>query len=224
MSTVAFLKAFMALFAMMNPIGNAGIFISTVGDLPTGFKVKAAAKTAVAVLIILEISIFGGTAILEAFGISLSAFQAAGGLIVVLIGLNMITGKENAAHLTHGAKKSLEELQAEEADVSDKLIVPLAMPILGGPGAIAAVVTVAAAYPTMDGRIGTALGTAAMVGTLFLCFAFSGFLSRFLNHHAQEIILRFMGLILVAIGGDMILGGIETSASHFFLGVSQPAH
>jgi multiple antibiotic resistance protein len=142
----------------------------------------------------------------------------------VLIGLNMITGKENAAHLTHGAKKSLEELQAEEADVSDKLIVPLAMPILGGPGSIAAVVTVAAAYPTMDGRIGTALGTAAMVGTLFLCFAFSGFLSRFLNHHAQEIILRFMGLILVAIGGDMILGGIETSASHFFLGVSQPAH
>ena len=97
------------------------------------------------------------------------------------------------------------------------------MPILGGPGSIAAVVTVAAAYPTMDGRIGTALGTAALVGTLFVCFAFSGFLSRFLNHHAQEIILRFMGLILVAIGGDMILGGIETSASHFFLGVSYTA-
>jgi multiple antibiotic resistance protein len=224
MSTVAFLKAFMALFAMMNPIGNAGIFISTVGDLPTGFKVKAAAKTAVAVLIILEISIFGGTAILQAFGISLSAFQAAGGLIVVLIGLNMITGKENSAHHTQGAKRSLEELQAEEKEVSDKMIVPLAMPILGGPGSIAAVVTVAAAYPTMEGRIGTALGTAALVCILFLCFAFSGLLSRFLSNHAQEIILRFMGLILVAIGGDMILGGIEQSASQFFLGVSQPTH
>ncbi|MFP6638601.1 MAG: MarC family protein [Myxococcota bacterium] len=223
-STVAFLKAFMGLFAMMNPIGNTGIFISTVGDLPTSFKVKAALKTAVAVLIILEVSLFVGTAILQTFGISLSAFQAAGGLIVVLIGLKMITGGENTAHHTRGAKKSLAELQTEEKEVSDKLIVPLAMPILGGPGSIATVVTVAAAYPTLEGRIGIAAGTAALVATLFVCFAFSGLLSRFLSDHAQEIILRFMGLILVAIGGDMILGGVEQSASHFFLGVAQPTH
>ena len=80
----------MGLFAMMNPIGNTGIFISTVGDLPTRFKVKAAIKTSLAVLVILEISIFGGTEGLKVFGISLSAFQAAGGLIVLLIGLHMI--------------------------------------------------------------------------------------------------------------------------------------
>ncbi|NRB28939.1 MAG: NAAT family transporter [Roseibacillus sp.] len=222
MSTAAFLKAFMGLFAMMNPIGNTGIFISTVGDLPTSFKIKAALKTSVAVLIILEISIFAGTALLQTFGISLAAFQAAGGLIVVLIGLKMITGGENTAHHTQGAKKSLAEIQTDERAVNDKLIVPLAMPILGGPGSIATVVTVAAAYPTLEGSIGTAVGTAALVATLFVCFAFSGLLSRFLNDHAQEIILRFMGLILVAIGGDMILGGVEHSVSHFFLGAGPP--
>ena len=67
MDTEAFLKAFMGLFAMMNPIGNTGIFISTVGDLPTRFKVKAAIKTSLAVLVILEISIFGGTEVLKVF-------------------------------------------------------------------------------------------------------------------------------------------------------------
>ena len=89
------------------------------------------------------------------------------------------------------------------------------MPILGGPGSITTVVTVAAAHSTLEGRVGTAAGTAALVLTLFICFALSGLLSRFLSTHAQQIILRFMGLILVAIGMDMIFGGLETSVGDF---------
>lgn len=207
MSSVAFLKAFLGLFAMMNPIGNTGIFIGVTGDLPTGYKVKAAFKTCLAVLIILEISIFGGMAILELFGISITAFQTAGGLIVLGIGMKMMHGEENGSQHTEGGKASLESISAKQEEVDSQLIVPLAMPILGGPGSITAVVTVAAAFPTIEGRISAAAGTAAMVGVLFLCFAASGFLGRFLNQHAQEIILRFMGLILVAIGMDMMLGG-----------------
>ena len=215
MDTEAFLKAFMGLFAMMNPIGNTGIFISTVGDLPTRFKVKAAIKTSLAVLVILEISIFGGTEVLKVFGISLSAFQAAGGLIVLLIGLHMIMGKENTSHQTEGAKASLADLKNTEEEVNQKLIVPLAMPILGGPGSITTVVTVAARYNTDGGQIGTAAGTAALIGILFVCFALSGFLGRFLNAHAQQIILRFMRMILVAIGMDMMFSGLETSVFDF---------
>ncbi len=207
MDTAAFLKAFLGLFAMMNPIGNAGIFIGVTGDLPTSFKVRAALKTCVAVLIILEISIFGGMEILQLFGISINAFQAAGGLIVLGIGMNMMHGDENSSQNTEGGKAALENVEQKEEEVDGQLVVPLAMPILGGPGSITAVVTVAAAFPTIEGRIGAAAGTAAMVFVLFLSFAASGLLARFLNEHAQEIILRFMGLILVAIGMDMMLGG-----------------
>lgn len=211
MSTAAFLKAFLGLFAMMNPLGNTGIFIGVTGDLPTSFKVRAALKTCFAVLVILEIAIFGGMEILELFGISISAFQAAGGLIVLGIGTKMLAGEENASHTTKGGKAALESLDEKEDAVSDKLIVPLAMPILGGPGSITTVVTVAAAFPSLEGKIGTAAGTAALVATMFVCFSLSGVLSRYLNAHAQEILLRFMGLILVAIGMDMILGGVEAS-------------
>lgn len=207
MDTAAFLKAFLGLFAMMNPIGNAGIFIGVTGDLPTSFKVRAALKTCVAVLIILEISIFGGMEILELFGISINAFQTAGGLIVLGIGMKMMHGDENSSQNTEGGKAALENVEQKEEEVDGQLVVPLAMPILGGPGSITAVVTVAAAFPTIEGRIGAAAGTAAMVFVLFLSFAASGLLARFLNEHAQEIILRFMGLILVAIGMDMMLGG-----------------
>ena len=211
MSTAAFLKAFLGLFAMMNPLGNTGIFIGVTGDLPTSFKVRAAFKTCFAVLVILEIAIFGGMQILELFGISITAFQTAGGLIVLGIGMKMLGGEGNPSHDTKGGKAAHASVSDREEEVGDKLIVPLAMPILGGPGSITTVVTVAAAFPSLEGKIGTAAGTAALVATMFLCFSLSGLLSRYLNEHAQEIILRFMGLILVAIGMDMMLGGIEGS-------------
>lgn len=208
---IAALKAFLGLFAMMNPIGNAGIFISMTGDLPASYKLRAAIKVTIYVIIILVGSVWGGTAILDAFGISLPAFQFAGGLIVLGIGFKMLGGDENSAHHTKEGTQKIESLEAKEAQVDSTLIVPLAMPILGGPGSITTVVTVAAAYPTLEGRIGASIGTAALALVMGLCFAASGLLRRFITPHAQQIIMRFMGMILVAIAADMMLGGYEQS-------------
>ena len=211
MLTIAFLKAFLALFAMMNPIGNTGIFIAITGDLPASFKLRAAIKITICISLILVASIWSGTAILDAFGISLPAFQLAGGLIVLGIGFKMIGGEENKAHQTDEGKKQLEDLTQEEADVNSKLIVPLSMPMMGGPGSIATVVTVAAAYPTIPGLIGTTLGTIALTLLMGTCFAASGLLRRFITPNAQQIILRFMGMILIAIAADMMLTGFKQS-------------
>lgn len=211
MDHVAFLKAFLGLFAMMNPIGNTGIFISMTGDLPARFKARAALKVTIVVLIILIGAVFGGTAILNAFGISLPAFQLAGGLIVLGIGFKMLKGGDNEAHTTPEGEQKLLDLQADEVKVNNALIVPLSMPILGGPGSITTVVTVAAAYPTLSGQIGAAAGTAALTLIMGVCFALSGLLQRFITPHAQQIILRFMGMILVAIAADMMLTGFQQS-------------
>ncbi|MCP4833127.1 MAG: MarC family protein [Phycisphaera sp.] len=211
MDHVAFLKAFLGLFAMMNPIGNTGIFISMTGDLPARFKARAALKVTIVVLIILVGAVFGGTAILDAFGISLAAFQLAGGLIVLGIGFKMLKGGENEAHSTPEGTKKIADLQSDEERVNNALIVPLSMPILGGPGSITTVVTVAAANPTFAGQIGAAAGTAALTVIMGVCFALSGLLQRFITPHAQQIILRFMGMILVAIAADMMLTGFQQS-------------
>lgn len=211
MDTVAFMKAFIGLFAMMNPIGNTGIFISMTGDLPASYKVRAAIKVTIVVMIILVGSVWGGTAILDAFGISLPAFQLAGGLIVLGIGFKMLGGGENSAHTTEAGKQQLDELVSKESEVDSTLIVPLSMPILGGPGSIATVVTVAAAYPTIAGKVGASLGTVALTLLMGICFAASGLLRRFITPHAQQIILRFMGMILVAIAADMMLTGFQQS-------------
>ena len=211
METAAVMKAFLALFAMMNPIGNTGIFISMTGGLPTAYKAKAALKVTITVLVILIGAVFGGTAVLDAFGISLPAFQLAGGLIVLGIGFKMLHGGENSTHRTAEGDEKIKTLAQSEEAVNSTLIVPLSMPILGGPGSITTVITVAAAYPTMQGRIGVAVGTAALTLIMGICFALSGFLARFLTKGAQQIILRFMGLVLVAIAADMMLTGFQQS-------------
>ncbi len=96
----AFVATLLGLFAMMNPIGNTAIFLGMTDGLPSGFRARAALKASLAVLVILELSIFGATAVLGAFGISMSAFEAAGGIIVLGIGLKMLHGSENPAHTT----------------------------------------------------------------------------------------------------------------------------
>ena len=110
MLTIAFLKSFLALFAMMNPIGNTGIFIAVTGDLSASFKLRAAIKMTICISLILVASIWSGTAILDAFGISLPAFQLAGGLIVLGIGFKMIGGGENTTHQTEEGKKQIEDV------------------------------------------------------------------------------------------------------------------
>lgn len=211
MDTPTFLKAFLGLFAMMNPIGNAGIFISMTGGLPAGYILRASIKVTIFVMIILVGAAFGGTAILDAFGISLPAFQLAGGLIVLGIGFKMLGGGENDSHSTDAGKGALDGVASTEATVDSALMVPLAMPILAGPGSITTVVTAAAAVPTLAGQIGAAAGAAALTLVLGLSFALTSVLGKLITPSVQQIVLRFMGLILVAIAADMMLTGFEQS-------------
>ncbi len=162
-------------------------------------------------MIILTGAAFVGTAVLNALGISLPAFHLAGGLIVLGIGFKMLHGGDTPAHQTDAGDSQIATVNGEEDRVNSTLVVPLSMPILGGPGSIATVITVAAAYPTLGGTIGVAAGTAALTLIMGVCFALSGFLARFLTAGAQQIILRFMGLILVAIASDMMLTGFQQS-------------
>jgi hypothetical protein len=89
------------------------------------------------------------------------------------------------------------------------------MPILAGPGSITTVVTVAAGHHGLDGRLGAAAGTAVIVLSLFICFAASGAIAKVLTKQAQEILLRFMGMILVAIAVGMISHGVLVGTGKF---------
>ena len=130
MDTFSAIKFFGALFAIMNPISNLPVFLSVTDGA------NSVERRAIAIRVTLYCLVLGGafaivgSAALDFFGISVDDFRVAGGLVVLLIGLNMLNGSDSAAH--HGT-------EAEKASFSDASAVafyPITFPILVGPGTI----------------------------------------------------------------------------------------
>jgi multiple antibiotic resistance protein len=130
------------------------------------------------------------------------AFQAAGGLLLVLMGLEML----------RGSPTKVQDERAHEEDVEDHIWVPLAMPLLAGPGSIATVMTFAVrARSWMDtGVIALAILVVAIV--VYLTLRSANWVQRRISKRGQRIFIRFMGLILVAIGAQLLLSGVWSFA------------
>ena len=113
-----------AMIAILNPIGNAAIYLSLVSDQSAAEQHATAVRTGIAIAIILVITIWVGMPLLKFFGISLSAFEAAGGLVILLIGLSMARAQPHQPEYHTYVESSA---HSEKNDVS---VVPLAIPII----------------------------------------------------------------------------------------------
>lgn len=191
-----FIRSVVALLAILNPIGAVPVFLGMMHGKDASQRLRAARTAAFAVFCILAVSAAVGHWVLAAFGLSLSALRAGGGLIVVLMGLEMLRGEPT-------------KVQHDPPDMSedDTIVVPFAMPTLAGPGSITTAITLTA---DKHGIQHAAMTGAAIVAASFVLFgvlAFSGRLQRVMSERAQRILLRFMGLLLVSLGAQFLLEG-----------------
>jgi len=210
--TLAFLQtvlfATVPLVAMTNPVAEVPLFLGLVPDRsPRGVN-RAAVKVALGVWIVLAIAAVGGLQLLALLGIEVSAFRAAGGLLLVVMGLEMLQGREPEAH---GAQR--------DPDDEDALWVPLVMPLLAGPGAIVTTVTLAVreVYFVWWIPVATMVAIAATALVCYFVLALGGFVAAHLHGRGTRILTRFSGLILVAIGFQMGFTGVEE-----FFGLASP--
>ncbi len=194
-----FIQATIAILAISNPVGAAPVFLSLVGNVESPKLRNAALKVSFYVFLILCTATLAGSGLLKIFGISLSAFQAGGGLIILLMGLEMMKGQPT--HVQH------EKLQDDE---NDELLVPLAMPLIAGPGAIATIMTLTASNQNVMGHISVLLAVMLEAILLFISLSASAWLVERVSQRGQRIFLRFMGFILVAMGAQMALTGIKS--------------
>ena len=194
---------FIALFALIDPIGNVPVFAAaTVGATPAGRRLLAVYISLFS-MVFLTLFFFSGLSILEFFGVSLPAFRIAGGILLFLLGLEMARddftmrfddAAESAAPQTTGAY-ALRRFE--------RLIVPFAMPLLIGPGAISTVV-IYASEARVFGWPGLAAGVAAIAAvslTILLTFWLTGLISRALGRVGMTIVVRVLGLDPVCVGG-----------------------
>ena len=181
-----FVQAFFAVFGVMDPVGNTPVFISLTSKLDKKAREKLATEAIIRAGIILTIFVFLGNAVLNAFHISLESFRIAGGLVLVLLGLQIMFG----VAMEH-------ERPDADGDIS---VVPLAMPLIAGPGMITLAVILSKEY----GYLATLVGIAANLVLTKILFHFSGIIVRVLGKKGSMAFAKVMGLILVAIGVEFI--------------------
>ncbi len=193
-----FLQATIALIAVANPFAALPVFVSLVpGDDPAAQR-HAANRVALAVLAILAGAVLAGQFVLQFFGISFAAFRVGGGLVLTLTGLDMLRQRQPTP----------QDDPAAAVGAAEQLIVPVAMPLIAGPGTIITAMTMAA-HTTGGGLPWMVLMAVAVVTAfVWLVLALSGWVQRRIGARGQAIVIRFMGLVLVAVGAQLMLGGI----------------
>ena len=205
---------FVALFALIDPIGNVPVFAAaTVGATPAGRR-RLALYIALFCLVFLALIYVSGLSLLRFFGISLSAFRIAGGILLLLLGLDMarndFTGR--FADAAAGSDATL-STGAYAKERFERLVVPFAMPLLIGPGAISTVVIYAGeARPYGVAGFGAGLGVIAAVSALIVPFFWTtSLISRLLGRIGMTIVVRVLGLILCALAVQFIIAGVAGS-------------
>jgi len=193
---------FMGFFAIMNPIANTPIFLGlTADDTPAVRKLVATKALLIAFGLIVVFALLGKL-IFSLFGITLPAFQIMGGILVALIGYQMLHGEQSAVH-----QPSAEDREASLDAALGIAVTPLAMPILAGPGTIATAMNFASTGSITQTIV--TIGAFAVLCVITYGFFISGErLISILGQGGLNVITRLMGLILAVIGVQMLLTGI----------------
>ena len=189
-----------AIFFVVDPIGVVPIFIAmTQGDSQEKLRDTARRASLVAAALLVFFALFG-TFLFKVVGVSLSAFRVAGGIVLLITGLDMLRARQSET------RTSPEEAQ-EATSKEDVAIVPLALPLLAGPGAIATVMV-------LMSRSSGVVSVVAVVASILITMLASYFLlrgaslvQRFLGQSGVAIFQRVMGLLLAAIAVQFIAEG-----------------
>jgi len=195
------ITALTGFFAIMNPIGNTPIFLGLVGDLDRRERrMVAFHAVALAFLIVAVFTIFGSI-IFRLFGITLPAFQVAGGILVFLVGNQLLHGRESTIHHPGPGEGG-----AHDAD--DVAITPLAIPILAGPGTISTALNFAGNGNPV--HIAVVLGAFAVIcAATYIAFLSGEKLVQHMRPGVIKVVTRLMGLILMVIAAQMVMTGVS---------------
>lgn len=198
-----FLQFFLGLVAAVNPVGIMPVFVSLTGHMTPEEKNKTAATANIAVAVILITALLGGQMLLDMFSISLDSFRVAGGLLLMSIAFSMMSGKL-------GEDKQNKQEKSEYISREQIGVVPLAMPLMAGPGAISSTIVYGSRYPGLMDTTGIVITIAFFALCSWLLFRSAPYIVKLLGQTGINVITRIMGLILGALGIEFITNGLRS--------------
>jgi multiple antibiotic resistance protein len=194
-------KIFLALLVIVNPVGAVPLFVSMTAGNTKDEKKRIARVASTAVAVVLIIAAVAGQSLLALFGITIASFKVGGAILIMYIAISMM----------HGAQSPEKQTPDEAKEAEDKeqiAVVPLAIPLLSGPGAISTIII----YGTARSSIGH---LAAIIACVVLVALITWFalrvatpVSKWLGKTGVNIATRLMGLLLAAVAVEIFASGI----------------
>ena len=207
-----FVSAFVTLFVVLDPPGCVPIFSSlTAGSSAAHRRAMAFRSTAIAGVVLLLFALVGEDA-LGVLGISLPAFKLAGGVMVFLIAIDMVFEKrterreERAADIVSDCEGRGRALEAQDISVF-----PMAIPMIAGPGSIAAVMLLNARADGLTASLVVLGALAAVLLVMLVCLLAAGPIMRVLGDKVEAMMTRLLGVILAALAAQFVVDGIKQS-------------
>jgi multiple antibiotic resistance protein len=197
-----------ALFPIVNPLGNAPIFLSLTRGFTSQDRQVLARKIALNGFVLLVVSILVGTHILRFFGISLPVVQVGGGIVVIANGWSLLGADDEDAD-ADAARPSLRRV-----DLSQKAFYPLTLPLTVGPGSISVAIAVGANWAGLKltnwpAAASAIIGPAAIAVAIYLSYRFAGAIARLLGATAMNALIRLSSFILLCIGVQIFWNGFS---------------
>ena len=198
---IAYLAFIVSVFALMNPLAAVPIYLGLTADLDPEARRRIPFKTAAAAFLIMVIAFIAGETILQMFSVSIPALRIAGGIVILSMGWSMLQAR------TSRTRQTSEE--AEEATNLESIaVIPMAIPVTAGPGAISLMV-VAASYPNpIEGRIAIIIAVLFVCVLLWLFLRMADRIGSFLGSTGLNIITRLMGLLMLGVSIEFITTGL----------------
>ncbi len=202
-----YIQISIGLMSIFSPFVAIPIFISLTSHSSPSEKRNTARTASIAACIAGLVSIWIGQYVLLIFGISISSFKIAGGILLLLMSINMINAKTPKAKNT---KSELKEAQKKSINVSEIAVVPLAIPLIAGPGAISTIIIFSQKSDTIFHLFMMSMIIIAISSYIYLTLKMSSYISKRLGITGLNIISRIMGLLLASISVEFIISGLLT--------------
>ncbi len=196
----------LGLFAVANNIPALGPFLNLSEGLPRAKARQVMQVATLTSLVIMVGAYLCGTAILQFFGIGVSAFQIAGGLLLGASGLSMLHADEPAG----AQEKQVDTSRIDSIQLTSTAIVPISLPLTTGAGTMSTITVYAEAANSLNHRLELLAAIVAMTVIIWLMFAFAAKLTRWLGHVGMTVLIKVMGVFTLAIGIQFIVTGVST--------------
>ena len=203
------LLSFTALVTMVNPLAVVPSFVTLTVGTPRATRASVAFVASVVCVVMLATFLLAGNYVFKFFGITVPAFQIMGGILFLSNALRTLIADDRRSYSV-GADKRMEDHDVVKAEVdpSSIAIVPLAIPMLSGPGAITSVMVLVNLYPGFEQKMAVLVAIVAVGVVSYLVLLSALPLSRMVGPRGAAVVAKIMALLLGAIGIQFIINGV----------------